>query len=101
MKRVLQLNGAGCAIRKLRADAGLSLRELAKRLGWDRGRLSKYETDERALSLPVIEELAEGLDKPPLVVVLRCLEYVYPDLSTPDSKAATLVRRLVAELSKP
>ena len=63
----------------------MSLRELATRLGWDRGRLSKYETDAVGLTLPVIEEIAAGLQLRPEVVVLKCIQSRYPALKKSDA----------------
>ena len=96
-----RIESAGEAVRALREQAGLSLRELAERLGWDKGRLSKYENNQLAMSLPVIEQIAEGLGRAPLVVLLHCLKHRYPALSRANSKVRSLVEQLVTELSKP
>ena len=102
--RNLQIESAGEALRELRTRAGLTLQDLADRInqeGWDRSRLSKYETNKLGLSLPVIEEIAAALGYPPLFVVLHCLKHRYPDLKRLGSKAGRLLESLVRELSKP
>ena len=82
--RNLTFPAAGRVIRQLREDARLSLADLAERVGWDKGRLSKYENDKIALSMPVIEEIAGALKKPPLEIVLACLKTRYPVLQNAD-----------------
>ena len=62
----------------------MSLRELAERLGWDRGRLSKYETNTLGLTLPLIEEIAKALEMRTEVVVLECLMNRYPSLKSSE-----------------
>jgi len=94
-----KIESAGETIRALREEAGLNLTQLAERIGWDKGRLSKYETNQLAMSVSVIDRIAEGLGKPPLVVLLLCLKHRYPGLRTPDSRVGTLLQRLVNELS--
>ena len=87
-------------IRTLRQQAGLSLEEMARRIGWDKGRLSKYENSRLGLSLPVIEDIAKALGERPEVVVLRCLKERYPALSSSKSEVGRLVQHLVDELGK-
>jgi len=93
-----RLAGAGRAIRALREAAGLSLRDLAARLHWDKGRLSKYENDQLALSISVIEDLARVLGQRPEVVVLYCLKQRYPKLSLAGSEIGTLLDELIDKL---
>lgn len=95
-----KIDSAGQAIRNLREQTGLSLLDLATRLGWDKSRLSKYENDHLALSMPVIEEIAKALGVPPLVVVFDCLKQRYPALASPTSKKGRLVQQLVDELCR-
>ena len=99
-ERELTIDSAGQAIRSLREQAGLSLQDLAERLDWDKGRLSKYENNHLALSLPVIEEIASAFDKPPPSLVFACLQHRYPALSNSQSKVGRLVKRLTDELAK-
>lgn len=93
----IKIDGAGDAIRTLREASGLTLQGLAERVGWDRGRLSKYENNRLGLSISVIEEIARALGEPSLAVVLLCLKQRYPELS--NSKAGKLVEQLVEEVS--
>lgn len=96
-----KVDSAGEAVRTLREQAGLSLRDLAERTGWDKGRLSKYENNQLAMSLPVLDRIAQGLGMAPLVVLLHCLRHRYPALKRPNSEVGSLLQQLVDELSKP
>lgn len=96
----IHIDSAGQAVRALRMDAELSLQELADRLGWDKGRLSKYETNRLGMSVGVIEEIARALRKPPLVVILHCLRHRYPDLQRKGSRTAQLLEALVQDWGK-
>jgi transcriptional regulator with XRE-family HTH domain len=98
MSEPLKIAGAGPAIRQLRQAAGLSLEDLADRLGWDKGRLSKYETDRLGLSISIIEEIARALGRRPEVVALYCLKQRYPKLSS--SEVGCLLDSLVEELGR-
>lgn len=91
---------AGEVIRRFREKAGLSLSQLAERAGIEKSSLSKYENNQLAMSLPIVERIAEGLKTPPLLVIFECLKQRYPDLRRGKSKVATLVGQLVSELSK-
>jgi transcriptional regulator with XRE-family HTH domain len=96
----LHVTSAGEAIRSLRLQAGLSLNDLAGRLGWDKGRLSKIENGHLALTLSVIEKIAEALDQSPLSIVVACLRERYPDLASRNSKAGRILDDLTRELSR-
>jgi transcriptional regulator with XRE-family HTH domain len=101
MKRTLTLKSVGEVIRALRAERGWSLEEMTKHLGWaDRSRLSKYETNALALSLPVLEEIAHVLDLRPEVLVLRCLKRRYPSLGAGGNEISRLLEQLVIELGE-
>lgn len=99
-ERDVTIESAGDAIRSLREQANLTLQELADRVGWDKGRLSKYENNYRALSLPVIEAIAAALKLPAPVVVFHCLKRRYPGLANTRSKVGRLVQELTDALSK-
>ena len=66
-------------------EAALSLSEMAKRLDWDKGRLSKYENNQLGISLSVAEEIAKVLKKRPETVVLLCLKEHYPKLKKSET----------------
>jgi transcriptional regulator with XRE-family HTH domain len=89
---------AGGAIRNLRKKAGWSLAQMAERLGWDKGRLSRYENNRVGISRKVVEEIARALGKPPEVVMLYCLQHTYPQLSLDGSDIGRLLRELVSEI---
>jgi transcriptional regulator with XRE-family HTH domain len=92
-----ELVGAGNAVRQLRLECGLTLPELAVRLGWDKGLLSKYETDRLALSLSTIVAIAAALKRTPEAIVFECLKEVSPGLS--DSKTGRLMESIIDRLS--
>lgn len=100
MTELPSIGSAGDAIRRLRNDSGLSLSSLARLLGWDKGRLSKYENNELRLSLPVIERIAHALNKPPELVVLECIKIRYPALARSDSKPGQLLQELVDQIAQ-
>ena len=58
-------------IRALREAHGISLRELARRTGKDKGHWSRIERGERPLSLPMLVALAQALGLRELVKALR------------------------------
>jgi transcriptional regulator with XRE-family HTH domain len=93
-----KLTGAGLAIRRLRKAKGLSVTELAERLGWDKGRLSKYETDRLSLTTDVIDEIARALNHRPEAVVLCCLKERYPKIN--GSEVAKLLDALVEQMAE-
>lgn len=71
---------------------------LARRIGWDKSRLSRYENSQVGLSVDAIEQIAQALELPPLVVALRCLKHIYPALSDPTKKPGKILERVVAEV---
>ena len=70
----MRIEGAGRVFRKYRDKHGLTLGELAKRLKWDKSRLSLYENDKRSISLAVIFKVAKALDERPEVLMFDCLK---------------------------
>jgi len=99
MKRAVTLNSAGDVIRALRLERGWTLEEMSRLLKWsDRSRLSKYETNATALSLPVLEELAAVFGKRPEALVLQCLQHRYPHSRPATPKSQNLRGRSFANL---
>jgi len=94
----LKLESAGLAIRQLREERKLSLDALAGRIGWDKGRLSRYENDRVGLSTGAIEHIAQGLELPSIVVLVHCLKHIYPALAEANSPKGKLLDRLVKEV---
>jgi transcriptional regulator with XRE-family HTH domain len=80
--------------------AGLSLAQMAERLQCDKGLLSKYENGHLKFPRNLLEKLAEVVGEPPEVVVLFCLQRVYPKLASEASKTGDLLRKLVAEIDQ-
>ena len=97
MPNLPKLSDAGAAVRQARQRLGLSLNDVAGRLGWDKGRLSKYETNELALSSDVLDAIAGALDCRPEVLLLECLRSKYPSLKS--SKTGHLLNELIRELA--
>jgi len=95
-----KIDSAGEAIRAMRVEQGLSVQQLAERIGWDKGRLSKFENNKLALSLPVIEKIARALEMSPAAIVLRCLKVRYPYLAAERSEIGKLLDKLIARLPK-
>lgn len=96
-----KFDSAGEVVRALRERAGLSLSELADRVGVDKSSLSKYENNQLSVSFSVLERIAGGLGVSPLLVLMKCLKHRYPSLRRPNSKVGALVGELVSELVKP
>jgi transcriptional regulator with XRE-family HTH domain len=92
----MKIEGAGAVIRKYREQHNISLRELALRLGWDRGRLSRYENNDLALSLDALSQIATALGERPEVVVFECLRALHRNLD--NSPLGKIVGSIVAGL---
>lgn len=89
--------GYGRVIRELREAAHFSQSELAKRIGWDKSRLCKYETNQLGMTAEVIEAIARALGHHPLHVIMRCLTLRYQALNS-NSQIGRLARSLIKEL---
>jgi transcriptional regulator with XRE-family HTH domain len=90
----------GEGLRSLRKSYGLTLPQLAARLGWDKARLSKYEMGKRSMSLSVMEEIAAKLGQDPEVLILYLLKHRYPRLAEEDSELGNLVTELVQQVQE-
>ncbi len=53
----------GALVRKYRQEAGLSVEELAEQVGLPSGTLEHYELGEKAVPLPVLEQIAETCNR--------------------------------------
>ncbi len=98
----VKLLGAGEFIRGLRDEVGISLRELAEELNVNRGTISRWESDDLAISLDSLEAIADALGKPRQEVAMRCLRYSletrYPDLANEGTRPGKLVAELIEAL---
>lgn len=90
----IRFENCGKVIRDARTDVGVSIRELADRLGIDRGRLSKIENDGLALSMTTLESIAKALQVRPEALAMKCLELRFPGLRT--TQAGKLMTTLLA-----
>jgi len=96
----LLVGSAGGVIRALRKERGWSLAALAERVGWDKSRLSRYETNQVAMSLDTIGKIANGLELPALVVLIKCLKHVYPDLRRRHGRASKLLDEVAQQVMR-
>lgn len=91
----LRIEDAGPIIRELRQRAGLTLRKLSELIGWDKSRLSRYETNHTALSLSAIGQIANGLgqkrEEIVVLVVCKVCLFTFP-------KTARLITGVIKEL---
>lgn len=96
MFREITFESIGDVLRDLRKSRELSLQDLADLLGCDKSAISRYENNERAISLETIEAIAEALDMRPDVVVLYCIKHRYPHLNSRRSELGKLLDDIVA-----
>lgn len=90
----LKLQSVGQVIKKLREKQNLSLEALANKIGWSKGRLSRYENNQVGLSTDTINKISDALNIPSPIVLIRCLKQLYPALSDTNSEAARLLDKL-------
>ncbi len=93
----LTISGGGAAIRRLREKVGVGLNELAGKLAWNPGRLSRYETNKIGVSLHAICELGDKLGVPPEQLLLECLKELNPGLS--QTAGGKILEKIVAQLA--
>ncbi len=74
----------------------MSLNDLAEKLGWDKGRLSKYENSQLGLSYEVLNDIAKALGRRPEQLAVMCLKEAYPKLRT--SEVGKLLDKAVKEM---
>ncbi len=92
-----ELQHAAQVIREVREGADISLQELAERLEWHKSRLSRYETNERALHFSSIEAIANALEIRTDVLMLRIAHHLYPELASSESKIGKTLRAIVEQ----
>src|SRR5687768_10898334 len=93
-----RLKGSGQVLRQVRDEAGVSLRELAERLGWSQGTLSKYETNQLGVSLEIVDQIADAIGCSREELALRCLKERYSSLANSSTKVGKLANSLVKAL---
>ena len=96
----LKFETLGDELRTIREECKVSLSELARKINWNKGRLSKYEKNKIALTVDAIEQIAQGLQIPSPVIVIRFLKKLYPVLSNPQNHEAKLLDQLSDSLLK-
>ena len=89
---------SGIGLRALRESKGVSLSELARRLDWDKGRLSKYEKGQLGIRSEPVTQIAEKLGLSPAAVAVYLLKSEFPQLADVDTKSGKLVKRLLSSL---
>ena len=100
MSNHVSIDGAGEVLRNCRLEAELSLEQLADRLQWDKGRLSKYENNRLGVTLDVIEQIAVALGHRAEPIVLKCVQHLYPALASNRSRVGRLLQSAVDHMLK-
>jgi transcriptional regulator with XRE-family HTH domain len=90
----ISLKGAGKALRELREEQRMGLRELAEEAGLQPGVLSKYENNVVGIPLDVTPKIAKALGRSEEVVTIRLLREAYK----PFKNEAAEVGRLFGEM---
>lgn len=90
--------GAGAIIRSLRENANVSIAELGRRIGVSRSMMSRYESNERALTIDAMHSVADALGLVEEEVVVACLQTAYPELmnTRPGKSLRKIVDAIVA-----
>lgn len=99
MSKELTIPNAGNLIREKRKDAALTLEQLSDLTGIHLSLLSKYETNDVALSKSVIDKIAAALNERPEALACELLRVAYPALAKPRTKGARLLAELIDYLS--
>jgi transcriptional regulator with XRE-family HTH domain len=76
----LTLRGAGEALRTIRQQKGVSLRQLAEDLKMSQGTLSKYENNQVGMDMEVLLKLSGALQVEPSEMLRACLKVLMPSL---------------------
>lgn len=78
-----QSRAVGQRIAAARQGTGLSVRELAERIGWPRDTLVNYELGRRAITIEKLDQIAAALNMPAAALLIE------------DTQLAGLVARLI------
>ena len=97
-KENLKFEDIGGTLRNFREKSGAGLNEFAKKIKWDPSRLSRYENNERAISLSDINIISKGLNIPTLEIIILYLKNKYAELSKPNNKISQLFDDLLEEI---
>lgn len=92
------MGGAGPFVRELRGRLGVSMRELARRLGWEAGHLSRCESGKLKLSLDALDRIAVALGLEPAAVAVEAYASIRP--RTREGRAGEILAELLLELRK-
>lgn len=85
MSEPVPVTGFGDVLRRARESKGLTIEELAEKLGWQKNRIEKYENGETQPSPDSIDRIAESLELSPDDLRALYLFYRAPELlSRPD-----------------
>jgi transcriptional regulator with XRE-family HTH domain len=66
-----QSKAVGQRIAIVRQRTGLSIRDLADRIGWPRDTLVNYELGRRAITIERLEQIAQALGVPPAALLIE------------------------------
>ena len=73
-------------IRELRQTRKISLAAFARRIGWNKGRQSRYESDETGLTMAALARISGILNVPSVALLARCLKEACPELADADDE---------------
>jgi transcriptional regulator with XRE-family HTH domain len=99
-KDVIKFKSVGSELRAIRVEYKMGLNELAKKIKWNKSRLSRYENNQLSLTLDAIDQIAKGLQIPSPVLVIRFIKKLYPILSKPGGSETKLLDELSKSLLK-
>lgn len=91
----IKLRSAGSVVRRIREERGWTVEELARKLKWNKSRLSRYENDVTPLSMDILERIASALEMSPVVLVGFYLNKHYPQLRRRNSAAWKAIEDLM------
>src|SRR5437763_506285 len=94
----VRIGEVGEILRMAREDAGLSLQNVADRLGCNRATVSKYESNKIAVSLDIVESIADAVGCPKDQLVLQCLQQRYSTSKHRNSPIGKLFGQLLKNI---
>lgn len=88
---------AGKTLKAERAAAGLSVRQLAERLGWGTASITRYEKGERAISLDQLVEISEIFGITPVSLMQKIEERLSRIRNSQTSNVVQMPDRFVID----
>jgi transcriptional regulator with XRE-family HTH domain len=94
----ISLKGSGTALRELREEQGLGLREVAVKAGLQPGVLSKYENNIIGIPLDITPKIAKALGRSAEVVTIRLLREAYKPFKNEGAEVGRLFGEMLETL---